>query len=195
MAKSLGAEVHTENFDWDEPTIDEEALSRIRTRISSLKPKLITAIHCETPCGSINIVVPEIGRIAKENGSLFCVDAVSSTAGLPVLVDVRNLVPFLPFYIRKMISNRFSRLYCTELWSLKGMGDRFVSRRFAKGVELSSRILAALDLRACLESDSRCEIRWIRCYSPIQNGVGDERVSVHSQLAILGCSGCCTGWY
>lgn len=89
MAKSIGAVVYTENFAWDEPSIGEEALARIRERVSSLKPKLITAVHCETPCGSINIAVPEIGRIAKEHGALFCVDAVSSVAGLPVLVDVR----------------------------------------------------------------------------------------------------------
>lgn len=89
MAKSLGAEVHAESFDWDDPTITDASLERIRTRIAEIKPVLITAVHCETPCGSLNNKLGEIGRMARENGALFLVDAVSSFVGTPVLVDVR----------------------------------------------------------------------------------------------------------
>lgn len=89
MAKSLGATVYSENFDWEQPSMTEASLARIRARIAEIKPVLVTAVHCETPCGSLNTKISEIGQSAQENGALFLVDAVSSFVGTPVLVDVR----------------------------------------------------------------------------------------------------------
>lgn len=96
MAKSLGATVYSENFEWDTPSITEASLERIQARIAELKPVLVTAVHCETPCGSLNNKLAEIGRAVHENDALFLVDAVSSFVGTPVLVDVR--FRFSPVY-------------------------------------------------------------------------------------------------
>lgn len=89
MAKAVGATAYAENFEWDDPLLTEASVERIRAKIAELKPTLVTAVHCETPCGSINNRLGEIGIAAKENGALFCVDAVSSFVGMPVHVDVR----------------------------------------------------------------------------------------------------------
>lgn len=90
MAQSIGAEVITEYLPWDEPNFHCDAsMARIKARMAEFKPKLVTAVHCETPCGSINPALVDIGKLARENGALFLVDAVSSVSGVPILVDVR----------------------------------------------------------------------------------------------------------
>lgn len=84
MARAIGAEVETVSFGFDEAATD---LARIEAAIRRLRPKMITAVHCETPSGVLNPVA-EIGRLKAERGvPLFYVDAVASIGGAPVLVD------------------------------------------------------------------------------------------------------------
>jgi aspartate aminotransferase-like enzyme len=91
MAKQLGAEVHAANFEWDDPNISEASMTEIRHQIATLRPKLVTSVHCETPCGSINTALAAIGKLAKENGALFLVDAVSSVGGVPIYVNAWDI--------------------------------------------------------------------------------------------------------
>ena len=83
MARSLGAEVETVDFAYDtliDPGPVEEAIRRTR-------PKMVTAVHCETPSGTLN-PVGEVGRlVAQYDVPLFYVDAVSSAAGAELRVD------------------------------------------------------------------------------------------------------------
>lgn len=84
MAQSTGAEVKTVGFSYDE-TIND--MARIETAIAEFKPRMITAVHCETPSGTLN-PLEELGRLKHAYGvSLFYVDAVASAGGAPVLAD------------------------------------------------------------------------------------------------------------
>lgn len=88
MAKSLGAEVTTLQFEFNETLKDWEA---IETMIRLTKPKMITAIHCETPSGTLN-PIKKLGQLKKQYGvELLVVDAVASLGGTPVLMDEWNV--------------------------------------------------------------------------------------------------------
>lgn len=82
MARQLGAQVETVGFGYDgiaEPQVVRDAALRFR-------PHLITAVHCETPSGTLNPLQP-IGEIAREVDALYYVDFVASAGGTPVEVD------------------------------------------------------------------------------------------------------------
>jgi hypothetical protein len=93
MARQLGAKVHEFNIDWDEPLIGPDSLAKIHDTITRIRPKLITTVHCDTPTGSINNCLKEIGEYAREADTVLLMDCVSSFVGLPVLVDVRIGLP------------------------------------------------------------------------------------------------------
>ena len=84
MAASIGAEVKTIGFEYDETIHD---LPRIEEAIREFKPKMITAVHCETPSGTLN-PLDGLGALKKKyEVPLFYVDAVASAGGAPVLTD------------------------------------------------------------------------------------------------------------
>lgn len=84
MARTIGAEVETITFPSDETFSDWD---RIEEAIVRFKPKMITAVHCETPSGTLN-PIEKVGELkARHNVPLLYVDAVASTGGAPVLVD------------------------------------------------------------------------------------------------------------
>jgi aspartate aminotransferase-like enzyme len=84
MARSIGAEVRTVGFEYNQ-TISNWA--EIEQAIIEFKPKMITAIHCETPSGTLNPIA-ELGRLKDQYGvPLLYVDAVASAGGAPVLTD------------------------------------------------------------------------------------------------------------
>jgi len=83
MARQIGAEVETVHFAFN-ATADP---GRVEEAIRSFRPKLVTAIHCETPSGTLNPVA-EIGGLVRAYGvPLFYVDAVASAGGAPLRVD------------------------------------------------------------------------------------------------------------
>jgi len=83
MAAAVGAEVEVVGFAYDEAADPQ----RVAEAIRKVRPKMVTAVHCETPSGTLNPIA-EIGRVVRElDVPLFYVDAVSSAAGAPVLVD------------------------------------------------------------------------------------------------------------
>jgi aspartate aminotransferase-like enzyme len=88
MAAAVGAEVRTVSFGLDETYTDWD---RIEEAIVSFAPKMITAVHCETPSGTLNPLA-ELGALKEKHGvPLLYVDAVSSIGGTPVLVDAWHI--------------------------------------------------------------------------------------------------------
>ncbi len=84
MARAIGAEVRTVSLGYDETLGD---LSRIEQAIVNFHPKMITAVHCETPSGTLN-PLDGLGMLKqKYDVPLLYVDAVASAGGTPVLTD------------------------------------------------------------------------------------------------------------
>jgi aspartate aminotransferase-like enzyme len=84
MARSIGAEVETVGFEYDQTITDWD---RVEQAIAAFRPKMITAIHCETPSGTLNPIA-ELGRLKEKYGiPLLYVDAVASAGGAPVCTD------------------------------------------------------------------------------------------------------------
>jgi aspartate aminotransferase-like enzyme len=83
MAASIGAEVQWVEFGYDEILQPEPVEEAIR----AFEPKMVTAVHCETPSGTLN-PVGQVGALVREyDVPLYYVDAVASMAGTPVLAD------------------------------------------------------------------------------------------------------------
>lgn len=82
MANQLGAEVQTVGFGYDNIADPDQ----VRAAAHAFRPHLITAVHCETPSGTLNPLA-ELGAISREVDALFYVDFVASAGGTPVLVD------------------------------------------------------------------------------------------------------------
>ncbi|MFO8084961.1 MAG: aminotransferase class V-fold PLP-dependent enzyme [Desulfobacterales bacterium] len=88
MASSLGANVKAVNWN-DNETIGD--LGRVEKAIQTFKPKMITAVHCETPSGTLN-PLSELGKLKKNyHVPLFYVDAVSSVGGAPIETDKNHI--------------------------------------------------------------------------------------------------------
>jgi aspartate aminotransferase-like enzyme len=86
MAESVGGEVTTIGFEYDETIHDWE---RVRRVLREVRPSLVTAVHCETPSGTLN-PVGRLGKLIEEelgDDCLLYVDAVASLGGAPVEVD------------------------------------------------------------------------------------------------------------
>lgn len=84
MAASIGCEVCKISLPYDE-TIGN--LDAIEEAIARFKPKMLTAVHCETPSGTLNPLA-ELGALRRAmDVPLFYVDAVASLGGAPVDVD------------------------------------------------------------------------------------------------------------
>ncbi|MFV0423485.1 pyridoxal-phosphate-dependent aminotransferase family protein [Oleidesulfovibrio sp.] len=84
MAASLGCEVEKISLPFNDTLNDiavvEEAIARFR-------PRMITAVHCETPSGTLNPLA-ELGSLKQAMSvPLLYVDAVASLGGAPVKAD------------------------------------------------------------------------------------------------------------
>src|SRR5215210_870568 len=83
MARGLGAEVRLVRFG------DDEAADpgRVEEAVREFRPRMVTAVHCETPSGVLNPVT-EIGRVLdRYDVELYLVDAVASIGGAPLNTD------------------------------------------------------------------------------------------------------------
>ncbi len=87
MAASVGAEVEWVEFGYDE-VLEPEPVEKA---IAEFKPKMVTAVHCETPSGTLN-PVDQVGALVRAYEiPLYYVDTVASAAGTPVLADEWNI--------------------------------------------------------------------------------------------------------
>ena len=82
IATRLRADVDALEFEWGTPVLLED----VKASLAKEKYKIVAVVHAETSTGVAN-PVEEIGKLAKENGALFVVDAVTSLGGMPVRVD------------------------------------------------------------------------------------------------------------
>ena len=83
MARAFGAIAETCEFPYDEVPEPEKVYEHAK----KFRPKVITAVHCETPSGTLTPCLAEIGKIAREFEALFVVDFVSSAGGCELDVD------------------------------------------------------------------------------------------------------------
>lgn len=82
MARQLGMEVEVVGFGYDNVPDPQQ----VRESAGRFRPRLVTAVHCETPSGTLT-PLKEIGEICQEFDALFYVDFVSSGGGVEVRVD------------------------------------------------------------------------------------------------------------
>lgn len=88
MAAGLGANVRKISLPYNETIHD---FYQIEEAINEFQPKMITAVHCETPSGTLN-PLEELGRLKEKHAvPLLYVDAVASIGGAPVLADAWNI--------------------------------------------------------------------------------------------------------
>ncbi|WP_299081369.1 aminotransferase class V-fold PLP-dependent enzyme [uncultured Fretibacterium sp.] len=83
MARAIGAEAEVVAFPYD----DVPDPGKVREAVRRFRPQVVTAVHCETPSGTLNPHLRELGEIAHEADALFVVDFVSSGGGAPIGVD------------------------------------------------------------------------------------------------------------
>jgi aspartate aminotransferase-like enzyme len=87
MAEGITGELRV--LAWEPDEIADPAA--VEDAIIEYQPKMVTAVHCETPAGTLN-PIGEIGAlIRKHEVPLFYVDAVSSAAGAPLAIDEWNI--------------------------------------------------------------------------------------------------------
>ncbi len=91
MAANLGCRVEKLSFPYNSTLNQGDALARVEDAIKRLKPKMLTAVHCETPSGTLNPLAELGGLKALHKVPLFYVDAVSSLGGAQVLADEWNI--------------------------------------------------------------------------------------------------------
>jgi len=83
MARAVGARVEFVEFPYHEVLRPEPVEQAIRR----FSPKMVTAVHCETPSGTLN-PVHLVGQLVHQHAvPLFYVDAVASAAATPVQTD------------------------------------------------------------------------------------------------------------
>jgi aspartate aminotransferase-like enzyme len=84
MARACGASMRTINIPYNQTITDWQEIERA---IADFRPKMITAVHCETPSGTLN-PLERLGELKERyEVPLLYVDAVASMGGAPVLVD------------------------------------------------------------------------------------------------------------
>eukprot|EP01090_Pellita_catalonica_P002523 TRINITY_DN12096_c0_g1_i1.p1 TRINITY_DN12096_c0_g1~~TRINITY_DN12096_c0_g1_i1.p1 ORF type:complete len:342 (-),score=56.95 TRINITY_DN12096_c0_g1_i1:33-1058(-) len=77
MAEQIGAVVQKIEFEYNSVPHTKEEFDHIAQIAKEFKPKMITAVHCETPSGTLTPLKP-LGHIAQNVGALFYVDFVAS---------------------------------------------------------------------------------------------------------------------
>lgn len=89
MAEALGCRAVRISEPYDR-TISASTLERVEEAVRAHSPVLMTAVHCETPSGTLN-PLEELGRLKKDRGVPFLVvDVVASAGGAPVHADAWN---------------------------------------------------------------------------------------------------------
>ncbi|GHV38607.1 aminotransferase V [Synergistales bacterium] len=86
MGKDIGASVETVASEYDSLPDPE----KVRAAALRFRPRIITAVHCETPSGTLT-PLKTLGDIAREVDALFLVDFVSSGGGVAVDADSNHI--------------------------------------------------------------------------------------------------------
>ncbi|MDL2317068.1 aminotransferase class V-fold PLP-dependent enzyme [Desulfovibrio sp. OttesenSCG-928-A18] len=87
MALTLGCKVEKVSLPYDSTIGMGDSLQRIEDAIGRLRPVMLTAVHCETPSGTLN-PLPDLAEMKQRlRVPLLYVDAVASMGGVPVEAD------------------------------------------------------------------------------------------------------------
>jgi aspartate aminotransferase-like enzyme len=90
MAASIGCRVEKLSFPYNS-TIDAAVLQQVEDAARRVRPVMLTAVHCETPSGTLNPLA-ELGAMKQRlDIPLFYVDAVASLGGALVRADAWNI--------------------------------------------------------------------------------------------------------
>ena len=150
MAASFGCVVEKVSLPYDS-TIDD--LSIIEDAIRRVKPVMLTAVHCETPSGTLNPLA-SLGKLKKDLGvPLFYVDAVASLGGAPVHMDEWN--------VDLLLGGSQKCLSCPPSMSMVGVSDAAWARMEEVQYQGYDSILPFRTVR----TDGRCP------YTPNWHGV------------------------
>ncbi len=87
MARSVGAEVRLLAFD-DDAALDPQ---QVEEAVRAFRPRVVTAVHCETPSGTLNPIAPIGPILDRYDVQLFVVDAVASIGGAPLATDAARI--------------------------------------------------------------------------------------------------------
>lgn len=91
MVSSFGCKATNISLPYDCTIGCGDSLKKIEEAVRAVKPVMITAVHCETPSGTMNPLA-ELGEIKKRcNVPLFYVDAVASLGGEFIDADAWNI--------------------------------------------------------------------------------------------------------
>jgi len=82
IVERCGAKLVRVDAPWGEP-VDP---AQVKAALETCEPKLVAVVHAETSTGVLQ-PLQEIGRLARDAGALFVVDAVTSLGGTDVRVD------------------------------------------------------------------------------------------------------------
>lgn len=87
MGRSMGCNVRQVTFDPDTTINSEWAITYIEDNVKNFRPKMIVAVHCDTPSGTIN-PLEGLGDIKRRyKVPLLAVDAVASVGAMPLNAD------------------------------------------------------------------------------------------------------------
>ena len=86
MGKEIGLNVETLDFGLN----GIPDFNKVREAAHRYLPNIITAVHCETPSGTLSPLY-ELGYISEEVGAMLIVDFVASGCGCPVNVDENKI--------------------------------------------------------------------------------------------------------
>ena len=114
MAESFGCIVEKVSLPYD-CSIRESDLAAVEEAIRRVKPVMLTAVHCETPSGTLN-PIGLLGKLKKDLGvPLFYVDTVAGLGGAPVHMDEWN--------VDLMLGGSQKCLSCPPSMSMVGVSD------------------------------------------------------------------------
>jgi len=163
MAATLGCRVEKVSLPYNH-TLDGADLDRIEAAVRRVKPVMLTAVHCETPSGTLN-PLDRLGSLKADLGvPLFYVDAVASVGGAPVCAD--------DWHIDLVLGGSQKCLAAPPFMAFAGVSDAAWERMAAVNYEGYD---ALLPFRAACRGE-------ICPYTPCWHGVAALHASV---LAIL----------
>ncbi|MDA7915723.1 alanine--glyoxylate aminotransferase family protein [Verrucomicrobia bacterium] len=82
VAGRLRANVDVVDFEWGTPVTTD----KVAEALTAKTYKIVAIVHAETSTGVAN-PVEAVGKLVKEHGALYFVDAVTSLGGMPLKVD------------------------------------------------------------------------------------------------------------
>ncbi len=164
MAASLGCTVHSVSLPYDSTIGCGDSLQRVEEAIRTTRPAMLTAVHCETPSGTLN-PLDALGEMKKRLGvPLFYVDAVASLGGVPVLTD--------SWQVDLMLAGSQKCLSAPPSMSMIGVSPRAWEKMEAVAYQGYDAILPFRTIRR----DGRCP------YTPYWHGVATLKAGAEAIL-------------